>query len=621
VVPRCEQHPAVWWPRLCQVIEYMFRVQRAVNLRAHPAGVGRRVALAASVMTTVRRLGALAVSRPESPESEPPPPVATLLPHTRRAGVAPHAGQLMELSPAEDAMARVAMALRGSMRVTLAAVLETSGVGAPPVGAGALRAAVASLAAAHPVLRCTLVSVPTAAEGPAPAAAARRLSLRVIDGAGGGSAAVPVHVHTAPCGAEAGAAAQAVWREQIEKASLALGAPLARVDLVVLGDQQQFHEGGGGAGGGGVGAGGGTSGAHRCVVMLTVEHAFCDGQSIAHALHELLGALAAARAGDGVGKLVAPPVWGPSFEAAAAATLAGRGPSPQAQTASSPPPPPPPPPPPQPVARFPATAPGATPPRNAYHLAAASTTRALRTRLDAGALLAACRARGTTVTGALGACIIRGTADAIGAATAACGGSSRRGPLHVALACGADTRKLYTPPLGGGVLGYHVAGVPIFAADVAPDAGVPAAADDVARTWALAAAFRAHIAAGVDAAVPLRMAPMVSGMWAAALDYTAPAGGPPLTTSITNWGASPLAPTYGATTGAAAAAVDARALRLLDAFPLVNMSHSAFPVWLTTTAAGQLSLSLLTSRGLYTRGESEALLGRVGARLRTLASW
>jgi hypothetical protein len=170
--------------------------------------------------------------------------------------------------------------------------------------------------------------------------------------------------------------------------------------------------------------------------------------------------------------------------------------------------------PPKPVDAFPRSWPGSAngAPLNAVQLAAISTTRMQRFDLDAETtqrLVRVCRARGTTVTGALGAAIMRATADQMNVGGGGGGGdngSSGSGgdedtDAHkhtIGLACGADVRKLYAPPMPPSVLAYHVSGVPTFveAMSVRPAKGHDRSGGGavVDALWPLAARFRTHLA-------------------------------------------------------------------------------------------------------------------------------
>lgn len=161
--------------------------------------------------------------------------------------------------------------------------------------------------------------------------------------------------------------------------------------------------------------------------------------------------------------------------------------------------------PPKPVDAFPRSWPGSAggAPLNAVQLAATSTTRMQRFDLDAAAtqrLVRVCRQHGTTVTGALGAAIMRATADQMagssGGASVSGSSDAQQPPMRtIGLACGADVRKLYAPPMPPSVLAYHVSGVPTFieALSVQPQPQPPAQAQAEAL-WPLAARFRTHLA-------------------------------------------------------------------------------------------------------------------------------
>ena len=79
------------------------------------------------------------------------------------------------------------------------------------------------------------------------------------------------------------------------------------------------------------------------------------------------------------------------------------------------------------------------------------------TRDLTAALREACRAHGTTVTGAVAAAIMRATAVVIRDAGES-GAAGLEGGINIGLSCAADTRKLYKPQLPPYVVSYHVSG-------------------------------------------------------------------------------------------------------------------------------------------------------------------
>jgi hypothetical protein len=191
-------------------------------------------------------------------------------------------------------------------------------------------------------------------------------------------------------------------------------------------------------------------------VMLTIEHAFCDGVSIAVATQLLLTLLA--QPSSAMAALTTT-VWPAAFEPSCAPKgwfpllkkmgrikkmLAFGRPSGSAQ--------------------FPSLNPTAT----TYQLAQTAHVDVIHVDVPVGefaALKSLCKRHHTTVTGAVTAAILQGcavvlpqcsTSDAVGINTA-------DGSVLVSIACGADTRKLYRPPLPGDALCYHVSGVATWA--------------------------------------------------------------------------------------------------------------------------------------------------------------
>jgi hypothetical protein len=188
------------------------------------------------------------------------------VPLESRGGTRVRDGDRLQLSPAEAAMLRISCTMRGSMRVTAAVVLEGA------VCEESLRGAVASLAASQPLLRCVMVQ-----SGP-------EVLLQVVD-----TTVLPVRMHPVWDDAHRPDAIEAawlrVWEACIEKAPLELGAPLCRVDAVV--------------------------GRQQWALLVTVEHAVCDGVSIAQLCHRLLLRLAG-------GTLPSSSTLAPAFEVACA---------------------------------------------------------------------------------------------------------------------------------------------------------------------------------------------------------------------------------------------------------------------------------------------------------------
>ena len=107
-------------------------------------------------------------------------------------------------------------------------------------------------------------------------------------------ALLPVSTHQAVAGESLETACQRVWASRIEKQSLQLGGPIARVDVIEASDHTTMTWG----------------------VLLTIDHAFCDGQSIGHVCHQLLSAVTNTKIGGAVVP-GAGAVWQPAFEVAA----------------------------------------------------------------------------------------------------------------------------------------------------------------------------------------------------------------------------------------------------------------------------------------------------------------
>jgi hypothetical protein len=244
-------------------------------------------------------------------------------------------------------------------------------------------------------------------------------------------------------------------------------------------------------------------------------------------------------------------------------------------------------PPPVDVTPFPVLIPGL----NAAQLADAGTTRISYWEIDevqSAQLLSQCRIRNTTLTGALAAALLQGTADTIRMTE----GDGTR-PLKISLSCGADTRKMYSPPMPPHVLSFHVSGVPTYAISFDPQQQT---AEDL---WALAQKYRQNIASSLQVEYPLAIAGYIGRIWANSLDIAASATPKPMTLSLTNWGALPLQRTYG------------DRLRLVGLYPAVNLSHSAFPCVIADSVAGKLTLTVLTHSNAIDSAHAELLMRNI----------
>jgi hypothetical protein len=233
---------------------------------------------------------------------------------------------------------------------------------------------------------------------------------------------------------------------------------------------------------------------------------------------------------------------------------------------------------------------------NAVQLADSGTTliRYLEIGKDESqALLERCREHGTTLTGALGSAILQATADTIGElAVETRVAEDASSAYNVSLSCGADTRKLYTPKLASDVLSYHVSGVPTFAIALTPHHSPPEA------LWKLAQDYRQTITDCLKVEYPLAIAGYIGKIWANSLDAAASVEAKPMTLSLTNWGALALQESYGE-------------LRLLNLFPAVNLSHSAFPCVIAQSTAGSLTITVLTHSNIIDPDHAQLLLDNI----------
>ena len=256
-------------------------------------------------------------------------------------------------------------------------------------------------------------------------------------------------------------------------------------------------------------------GATKTAIIVTCEHAFCDGQSLTFLCHVLLKKLANQIDAD---DNKYSNKWGPAFEVASEGDEAQV--AAQKQGLGSYPPP-------TKVAIFPEENKFE---KNAFQLAATSTTRIQRLEFDevqTKKLLEAARHRKTTLTGVIAAAIMHGCADIIAAQSRSVPTESTdEGSLNISIACGADTRKLYNKPIPAGLLGYHVSGVPMFAKRLMPNLTPSLASGSVgvagtggtssegsegalAAVWETAADMRSHIQGSLAVRYPLATAPFV----------------------------------------------------------------------------------------------------------------
>ena len=258
------------------------------------------------------------------------------------------------------------------------------------------------------------------------------------------------------------------------------------------------------------------SAAIKSAVLVTAEHAFCDGQSLSYLCHQLLELLSAtprpnsleakaAATATGANRIC---IWGPSFETACqdprppAASpadgfrMAGLMKFPRPTN----------------VGVFPVSRSDL----NAWQLSEFGSTYkeyVTLTAEESNLLLQQCRKAGTTITGALGAVMLQAAADVIGSVNS----DSTSSPITVSLSCAADTRKLYSPPMGIDVIAYHVAGVPIFARDLTPN-DLPGASSQL---WETAIQFKRTIEEAIAVEYPLATAGFMGQVWSSYLDKTA----------------------------------------------------------------------------------------------------
>lgn len=256
--------------------------------------------------------------------------------------------------------------------------------------------------------------------------------------------------------------------------------------------------------------------------------------------------------------------------------------------------------------------------KNSVQLADTNTTRVQSFEIDAEttqALLQSARNAHTTLTGVISAAGMQATADVIAVLE-----PPSTHELKIAIACGADTRKLYNQPIPSSILGYHVSGVPTFAHTLTPDPAYTAAAiEDTtgnpspaiqAQMWETAVSMRAQIQTSLAGRYPLAIAGYIGFIWGSYLDPNAKPTPKPFTLSLTNWGQTPFHAEYGS---------GSSSLRLLAVRPAVNMAYTTYPILIASTASGKLTISLLTVPGVIPEVHASMLLARIKTLLLTLA--
>ena len=464
--------------------------------------------------------------------------------HERRLGTQVRNYQQLLLSPVEEAMVEVSLKMKGSMKVTVALLLEGE------VDRNDLIFAIENVQILHPILRSKVIQS-TSSSNDSPS---NKLVLEIDE-----LVRLPLIDHGCcdTVGADINEAWSRIWTEQIEKEPLKLGQSIARFDIVSVVNNND--------------------GEIETALMVTCEHAFCDGQSISYLCHQLLWFL-----GSSSTPLTSAPqtCWGPSFESACGnpsllppdrleMRMSGFQKFP----------------PPGKVDAFPVRRKDL----NASQLVEAGGTYKQHFDLagaDTMALLKRCKEARTTLTGALAAVLLQAAADVIS--------TDEKHTPTISLSCGADTRKYYTPPIAADILAYHVAGVPMFARPL-----LPMNVEKSSQTmWSIAREFRGNIEECLAVEYPLAVAGFMGKLWAAYLDCTAVPTPKPMTLSLTNWGVMPLQTQYGS-------------VRLLRMHPASNMSHMALPCVITSSTAGCLTVTILTHDTVIDHEDARRLLLRI----------
>ena len=499
-----------------------------------------------------------------------------VIPHESRVGQVPYHGQVLGLSPCEDAMVKVSYFLHGSMKVTNVLVIEGK------VDRLQLSAALNGLQAIHAVLQCKIVTLNDDTNDDDKYSPSSTLSETSIQESSSfalevdNSLDIPLqYIDIAPdrdattTAFDIDKEALKVWSSKIEKTPLQIGYPVASVTVIS------------------------SSASSSSAILVTCEHAFCDGQSIGTLCHHLLLLLSGESTIQALSFVPSdsnsPPsalaLWGPSFEAAcqprSPENLSMRMAGLQAF------------PPPDKVTPFPRKRFD----QNAAQLSESGATfsqRFVLSKEQLDLLKRWCKERNCTVTGALAAAIMQAAADVIGGGSASSSSSSgsSTSSSSIVLSCAADTRKLYTAPLSSAYLSCHVSGVARYATELQESK-----AEGIAT---LAAAFRRHIEACLQVEYPLTISGMVGKVWLGYVNRTAPAPPPIMTVSLTNWGLLPLKQLYNP--------LGLTHLRLLHSFPAVNTSHVGTPAVLVTSAADMLTLTLSTHSEAIDKSDADKLL-------------
>lgn len=141
---------------------------------------------------------------------------SSFVPYKMREGFAIVERQLLELSPAEDAMVKVSMLLKGSMKTTVAMIIEGA------CSKEALTDSVNYLSKSHPILRGKVVKK----DGTASSNCASEYVVEIDE-----NLKIPVKFYSSGT-ISISQAWEEIWSKQVEKTPLQLGSPIARVDVI-----------------------------------------------------------------------------------------------------------------------------------------------------------------------------------------------------------------------------------------------------------------------------------------------------------------------------------------------------------------------------------------------------
>ncbi|MCA9537664.1 MAG: hypothetical protein KC620_02175 [Myxococcales bacterium] len=331
-------------------------------------------------------------------------------------------------------------------------------------------------------------------------------------------------------------------------------------------------------------------------IVLVLDHAFCDGMSVAVLGHRLLGALGALEPNgtlapddpDAVAQPLALPL---------SVALAGRGVRPRLQQIWR-------------IIRFLTTqlilhrdpipfpvADATVPPAE---IAAKTGTHLCMAELDASVtarLLARCRAERTTISAIVTAAMILESderhAERPIEALPSAGGVYARPWYGVSWAV--DMRRRRVPPMGSEPLSYQVGSARQFMRSAA---ALRAGEGRGAAIWQMARDADVHLQTRLAAGDAHAIAALIPHVYARPLPYRGMA-----TIALSNWGVLPIEARYGA-------------IEVRGAQPIVNQRHFRMPLCLASTFQGRLRLSVQFAAPVIAPEPAQAMAEGLVQRLR-----